>query len=56
MNPIMIRNLEDDILQKLKQLAWQEGRAPDEMAKRLLIEAVRTRASRRPLADVEVVG
>jgi plasmid stability protein len=56
MNPIVIRNLDDDIVQKLKQLAWQEGRPPEEMAKRLLIEAVRTRASRRPLADVEVLG
>jgi plasmid stability protein len=54
MNPIVIRNLDDEILQKLKQLAWQEGRPPEDMARRLLVEAVRTRASRRHLADVEV--
>jgi plasmid stability protein len=56
MNPIVIRNLDDDILQKLKQLAWQEGRPPEETARRILIEAVKARASRRHLADVEVLA
>jgi plasmid stability protein len=56
MNPIVIRNLDDEIVQKLKQLAWQEGRPPEDMARRLLIEAVRARASRRHLGAVEVVG
>ena len=56
MNPIVIRNLDDEIVQKLKQLAWQEGRPPEEMARRLLIEAVSVRAARRHLAAVEVVG
>ena len=56
MKPIVIRNLDDTIVQKLKQLAWQEGRAPEDMARRLLIEAVTARASRRHVADVEVLG
>jgi plasmid stability protein len=53
MNQIVIRNLDDEILQRLKQLAWQDGRPPAEMAQRLLIEAVRIRAIRRPLAILE---
>ena len=56
MNPIVIRNLDDEILQKLKQVAWQEGRLPDDMARRLLIEAIRVRASRRHLVDVEALA
>jgi plasmid stability protein len=56
MKPIVLRNLDDDILQKLKQARMAGGRTPEEMAKRLLIEAVRTRASRRHLGAVEVVG
>jgi plasmid stability protein len=53
MNQIVIRNLDDEILQRLKQLAWQDGRTPAEMARGLLIEVVRTRAARRPLTVLE---
>lgn len=56
MNQIVIRNLDDEVLQRLKQLAWQDGRSPAEMAQRLLIEAVRSRAIRRPLAILEPHG
>ena len=47
MNQIVIRNLDDEILQRLKQIAWQEGRPPEEMARQLLIDVVRTRSARR---------
>ena len=53
MNQIVIRNLDDIIIQKLKLLAWQDGRPFDDMARRLLVEAVRARSARRPLADIE---
>jgi len=53
MNQIIIRNLDDMIVQRLKQLAWQDGRRVDEMARHLLIEAVRTRSARRPLAEID---
>jgi plasmid stability protein len=56
MNQIVIRNLDDEILQRLKQIAWQEGRPPEEMARHLLIEAVRSRAARRTLHEVEAQG
>ena len=52
MNEIVIRNLDDEILQRLKQLAWQDGRTPADMAKGLLIEMVRNRAARRPMAAI----
>ena len=53
MNQIVIRNLDDIIIQRLKQLAWQDGRSFDDMARRLLVEAVRSRAARRPLAEID---
>jgi plasmid stability protein len=53
MNQIVIRNLDDEVLKRLKQLAWQDGRPPAEMAQRLLIEAVRSRAVRRPMSLLE---
>jgi plasmid stability protein len=53
MNQIVIRNLDDIIIQKLKLLAWQDGRPFDDMARRLLVEAVRSRSARRPLADID---
>jgi plasmid stability protein len=46
MNQVVIRNLDDAILQRLKQVAWQAGRLPDDMARHLLIEAVRSDAVR----------
>ena len=54
MYQIVIRNLEDIIIQRLKQLAWQDGRSFDDMARRLLVEAVRSRAARRPLDIVDL--
>jgi plasmid stability protein len=53
MNQIVIRNLDDEILQRLKQLAWQDGRRPEEMARGLLTEAVRSRAARRSTTVLE---
>ena len=53
MNQIVIRNLDDIIVQRLKQLAWQDGRSFDDMARRLLVEAVRSRSARRPLAEID---
>jgi plasmid stability protein len=53
MNQIVIRNLDDEILQRLKQLAWQDGRTPAEMARSLLTDMVRSRAARRPMAVLE---
>ena len=53
MNQIVVRNLDDEILQRLKQIAWQEGRPPEEMARHLLVEAVRTRSARRTLRELE---
>ena len=49
-NRIMIRKLDDEIARKLKQLAWHEGRSPEDVARRLLIEAVNSRAARRSIA------
>jgi plasmid stability protein len=53
MNQIVIRNLDDIIIQRIKQLAWQDGRPYEDMARRMLIEAVRARSARRPFADIE---
>ena len=52
MNQITIRNLDDETVQKLKKLAWQDGRPPEDMARRLLTETVQSRAERRWLADL----
>ena len=53
MNQIVIRNLDDVVIQKLKLLAWQNGRSFDDMARQLLVEAVRSRAARRPMAAAD---
>jgi plasmid stability protein len=53
MNQILIRNLEDEIIQRLKQIAWQEGRPPDEMARNLLVDAIRARSARRMVHHFE---
>jgi plasmid stability protein len=53
MNQIVVRNLDDEILQRLKQIAWQEGRPPEEMARHLLIDAIRTRSARRMVHELE---
>ena len=53
MNQLVIRNLDDEVLQRLKQLAWQDGRTPAEMARMLLTEMVRNRSARRPMSVLE---
>jgi plasmid stability protein len=53
MNQIIIRNLDDMVVQRLKQLAWQDGKRFEEMARYLLIEAVRARSARRPMAEID---
>jgi plasmid stability protein len=39
MNQITIRNLDDAVVQRLKQLAWQEGVPLEESLRRLLVDA-----------------
>ena len=56
MNQIVIRNLDDIVIQKLKLLAWQNGRSFEDMARLLLVEAVHSRSSRRPLAAADSPG
>ena len=56
MNQIVIRNLDDIIIQKLKLLAWQNGRPFEDMARLLLVEAVHSRSARRPLAVLDSPG
>jgi plasmid stability protein len=56
MNQILIRNLDDEIVQRLKQIAWQEGRPPEEMARQLLVDAIRTRSARRIMHEIETLG
>lgn len=53
MNQIIVRNLDDEIMQRLKQIAWQEGRPPEEMARNLLIDAVLARTTRRMVRELE---
>jgi plasmid stability protein len=53
MNQIVIRNLDDILIQKLKLLAWQNGRSFEDMARLLLVEAVRSRSARLPLAAAD---
>ena len=56
MNQIVIRNLDDIVIQKLKLLAWQNGRPFEDMARLLLVEAVHSRSARRPLAALDSPG
>ena len=46
MKQIVIRNLDDSVIHRLKKIAWMEGKPPEETARRLLIEAVQSRALR----------
>jgi plasmid stability protein len=41
MNEIMIRNLDDNLLRRLKQRAWQKGLPLEESLRLLLIDATR---------------
>jgi plasmid stability protein len=45
MRQIVIRNLDDTVLVGLKKIAWMDGETPEQTARRLLIEAVRTRTT-----------
>ena len=40
MNPIIIRSLDESIVYRLKQLAWQKGASLEDTVRQLLIEAV----------------
>ena len=46
MNQITIRNLDDAVVQRLKQLAWQEGVPLEESLRRLLVDATLVDATR----------
>jgi hypothetical protein len=39
MNELTIRNLDDMLVLRLKQLAWREGKPLEEIARRLFVEA-----------------
>ena len=54
MNQLVIRNLDDAIVQRLKQLAWQAGRTPEDMARHLLVDAITSRALRRAMCDLDL--
>lgn len=41
MNQITIRNIDDAVVSRLRQLAWQEGVPLEESLRRLLIESTR---------------
>jgi hypothetical protein len=43
MYDITIRNLDDACLQRLRQLAWQDGRSVEEIARALVLEAAKSR-------------
>ena len=45
MKQIIIRNLEDPIIHRLKIIAWAEGASPGETARRLLLEAIQRRTA-----------
>ena len=45
MKQMMIRNLDDAVIFMLKKIAWAEGASPDDMARRLLIEAIQSRTA-----------
>ena len=45
MKQVVIRNLDDAVIHRLKKIAWAEGASPDETARRLLIEAIQHRTA-----------
>ncbi len=47
MNEITIRNLDNADVQRLRQLAWQDGRPLEEIVRSLLIEAAKARDPKR---------
>ena len=52
MKHIVIRNLDDAVIHRLKKIAWAEGASPDETARRLLIEAIQHRTA-HPCCDLQ---
>jgi plasmid stability protein len=47
MNEITIRNLDNADVQRLRLLAWQDGRPLEEIVRSLLIEAAKARDPKR---------
>ena len=47
MNEITIRNLDNADVQRLRQLAWQDGRPLEEIVRSLLLEAAKARDPKR---------
>lgn len=47
MNEITIRNLDNADVQRLRQLAWQDGRPLEEIVRFLLLEAAKARDPKR---------
>ncbi len=45
MKQIVIRNLEDSVIHRLKKIAWMNGQSPEETARRLFIEAIHSRTA-----------
>jgi plasmid stability protein len=45
MKQIVIRNLDDSVIHRLKKIAWMDGKSPEETARRLLIEAIHSRTA-----------
>ena len=43
MNDITIRNLDHASVQRLRQIAWQDGRPLEEIVRSLLVEAAKAR-------------
>jgi len=58
MKQIAIRDLDDSVIHMLKKIAWTEGKSPDDVARRLLIEAIYSRmaAARVAMRATELAG
>ena len=54
MNEIIIRNLDNACVQRLRQLAWQDGRSMEEIVRSLVLEGAQTREFKRPDARFPV--
>jgi plasmid stability protein len=48
MNEIIIRNLDDASVQRLRQLAWQNGRPLEDVVRVLVLEAAQAREAKWP--------
>ena len=53
MNQITIPNLDDRVVQRLKQMAWQEGLPLEESLRRLLVDAALPKTDGRTAAARE---